>query len=78
MKILKTMICAVLLVAGLCGCEKLVQEINLDNLEGSWQKEYEKGVQDAARSLPEKARHFSNRPATAGGQAHIRRCPSGG
>ena len=41
------MICAVLLVAGLCGCEKLVQEINLDNLEGSWQKEYEKGVQDA-------------------------------
>ena len=47
MKILKTMICAALLVAGLCGCEKLVQEINLDNLEGSWQKEYAKDVQDA-------------------------------
>ena len=45
--ILKTMICAALLVAGLCSCEKLVQEINLDNLEGSWQKEYAKDVQDA-------------------------------
>ena len=47
MKILKTMVCAVLLVAGLSGCEKLTQDINLDNLEGSWQKEYAKGVQDA-------------------------------
>ena len=43
------MICAVLLVAGLCGCEKqLIPEINLaDNLEGSWEKVYPEGVQDA-------------------------------
>lgn len=37
MKTLKTMICAALLVAGLCGCEKMIPVINLtDNLEGSW------------------------------------------
>ena len=50
MKILRTMICAALLVAGLCGCEKnLVPEIDLaDNLEGSWEKVYPEGVQDAA------------------------------
>jgi hypothetical protein len=49
MKILKTVICAALLVAGLCGCEKnLIPEINLaDNLEGSWEKVYPEGVQDA-------------------------------
>ena len=49
MKILRTMICAALLVAGLCGCEKnLVPEIDLaDNLEGSWEKVYLEGVQDA-------------------------------
>ena len=49
MKILRTMICAALLVAGLCGCEKnLIPEINLaDNLEGSWEKVYPEGVQDA-------------------------------
>ena len=47
MKILRTMICAALLVAGLCGCEKqLIPEINLaDNLEGSWEKVYPEGVQ---------------------------------
>ena len=41
--------CAALLVAGLCGCEKnLVPEIDLaDNLEGSWEKVYPEGVQDA-------------------------------
>ena len=28
--------CAALLVAGLCGCEKMIPEVNLtDNLEGS-------------------------------------------
>ncbi len=39
-----------MLVAGLCGCEKnLVPEIDLaDNLEGSWEKVYPEGVQDAA------------------------------
>ena len=49
MKILRTVLCAVLLVAGLCGCEKqLIPEINLaDNLEGSWEKVYPEGVQDA-------------------------------
>ncbi len=49
MKILKIVICAALLVAGLCGCEKnLIPEINLaDNLEGSWEKVYPEGVQDA-------------------------------
>ena len=49
MKILKTVICAALLVAGLCGCEKqLIPDINLaDNLEGSWEKVYPEGVQDA-------------------------------
>ncbi len=38
-----------MLVAGLCGCEKnLIPEINLaDNLEGSWEKVYPEGVQDA-------------------------------
>ena len=37
-------------MAGLCGCEKnLVPEIDLaDNLEGSWEKVYPEGVQDAA------------------------------
>ena len=48
MKILKTVICAALLVAGLSGCEKLVPEIDLaNNLEGSWEKVYPEGVQDA-------------------------------
>jgi len=49
MKILKTVICAALLVAGLCGCEKnLFPEIDLaNNLEGSWEKVYPEGVQDA-------------------------------
>jgi len=37
------------LVAGLCGCEKnLFPEIDLaNNLEGSWEKVYPEGVQDA-------------------------------
>ena len=46
--------CAALLVAGLCGCEKqedLFQEINRDNLEGSWQKEFAGGVQDAGQVI---------------------------
>ena len=49
MKILRTMICTALLVAGLCGCEKnLFPEIDLaNNLEGSWEKVYPEGVQDA-------------------------------
>ena len=49
MKTLKTILCAALLVTGLCGCEKqLIPEINLaDNLEGSWEKVYPEGVQDA-------------------------------
>ncbi len=47
MKTLRNLIFAVLLLTGLCGCEKIFKEINLDNLEGSWQKEYAKGVQDA-------------------------------
>ena len=53
MKILKTVICAVLLVAGLCGCEKnLFPEIDLaNNLEGSWEKVYPEGVQDAGQSF---------------------------
>lgn len=46
MKILKTVICAALLVAGLSGCEKLIPEIDLaNNLEGSWEKVYPEGVQ---------------------------------
>ena len=32
MKILKIVICAALLVAGLCGCEK----IDVNKLEGTW------------------------------------------
>ena len=49
MKKLRTILCAVLLVAGLCGCEKqLIPEIDLsNNLEGSWEKVYPEGVQDA-------------------------------
>ena len=45
MKILKTVICAALLVAGLSGCEKMIPEIDLsNNLEGGWQKVYPEGV----------------------------------
>ena len=56
MKILRTVLCAVLLVAGLSGCEKqlkqLIPEINLaDNLEGSWEKVYPEGVQDAGQVI---------------------------
>ena len=47
MRKIVTFVCAALLVAGLYGCEKLFPEINRDNLEGSWQKEFDKGVQDA-------------------------------
>ena len=37
-----------MLVAGLCGCEKMIPEIDLSaNLEGSWEKVYPEGVQDA-------------------------------
>ena len=48
-RILNFAFCAALLVAGLCGCEKnLVPEIDLaNNLEGSWEKVYPEGVQDA-------------------------------
>lgn len=44
-RVLKFAFCAATLVAGLCGCEKVVTEIDLGNLEGSWEKEYPKGVQ---------------------------------
>ena len=49
MKILRTLICVALLVAVLGGCEKnLFPEIDLaNNLEGSWEKVYPEGVQDA-------------------------------
>ena len=40
MKILKTVICAALLVAGLCGCEKL----DVNKLEGTWSEEYDPAV----------------------------------
>ena len=42
-------VCAALLVAGISGCEKnLFPEIDLaNNLEGSWEKVYPEGVQDA-------------------------------
>ena len=40
MKILKTMICAVLLMAGLYGCEK----IDMDRLEGTWSEQYDPTV----------------------------------
>ena len=40
MKILKTMICAVLLMAGLYGCEK----IDMDRLEGTWAEQYDPTV----------------------------------
>ena len=48
-RILNFVFCAALLVAGLCGCEKnLIPEIDLaNNLEGSWEKVYPEGVQDA-------------------------------
>ena len=51
MKIMKTMICLVLLVAGLSGCEEELGDyftrIDLNNLEGSWEKVYLEGVQNA-------------------------------
>lgn len=51
-QLFKMVICSVLLMAGLSSCEDLVTEINLaDNLEGSWQKEYPKGVQDAGQVI---------------------------
>ena len=37
MKIMKTMICAALLAAGLCGCKK----IDLNKLEGTWSEQYD-------------------------------------
>ena len=40
MNILKTMICAALLVAGLSGCEK----INVNKLEGTWSEQYDPTV----------------------------------
>ena len=40
MKILKTMICAALLVAGLCACEK----IDVNKLEGTWTEQYDPAV----------------------------------
>lgn len=40
MKILKTMNCAVLLMAGLYGCEK----IDMDRLEGTWSEQYDPTV----------------------------------
>ena len=62
MKILRTMICSALLVAGLCGCEKnLVPEIDLaDNLEGSWEKVYPEGVQDAEHQQGESGPVYSD------------------
>ena len=40
MKILKTMICAAMLAAGLCGCKK----IDLNKLEGTWSEQYDPTV----------------------------------
>ena len=40
MKIMKTMICAALLVAGLCACEK----IDVNKLEGTWSEQYDPTV----------------------------------
>ena len=40
MKILRTMICAALLVAGLSGCEK----IDVNKLEGTWSEQYDPTV----------------------------------
>ncbi|MBO7618697.1 MAG: hypothetical protein J6T22_16040 [Bacteroidales bacterium] len=40
MKILRTMICAALLAAGLCGCKK----IDLNKLEGTWSEQYDPTV----------------------------------
>ena len=40
MKILKTMICAALLVAGLSGCEKF----DVNKLEGTWYEQYDATV----------------------------------
>ena len=37
MKKIMNFVCSVLLVAGLCGCEK----INLEKLEGSWSEKYD-------------------------------------
>ena len=43
MKILRTVICAAMLVAGLSGCEKLDQERKIDysKLEGTWSEQYD-------------------------------------
>ena len=40
MKILRTMICTAMLVAGLCGCEK----IDVNKLEGTWIEQYDPAV----------------------------------
>ena len=40
MKILRALICAALLVAGLCGCEK----IDVNKLEGTWSEQYDPSV----------------------------------
>ncbi|MBP5302554.1 MAG: hypothetical protein J6Y88_04840 [Bacteroidales bacterium] len=46
MKILRTVICAAMLVAGLSSCEKLNQERKIDynKLEGTWTEQYDPTV----------------------------------
>ncbi len=45
-------VCSALLVAGLCGCEKMIPEVNLtDNLEGSWEKVYPEGARRTEGTL---------------------------
>ncbi|MBR1705343.1 MAG: hypothetical protein IJ721_00975 [Bacteroidales bacterium] len=47
-RVLKFAISVALLVAGLCGCEKLIPEIDLaGNLEGDWERVNPDGIQDA-------------------------------
>jgi len=53
MRKILSFVCAALLVAGISGCEKnLFPEIDLsNNLEGSWEKVYPEGIQDAGQVI---------------------------
>ena len=49
-RILTFVVGAALLVAGLCGCEKMkdqIPEVDFEKLPGTWVKEWPEGVQDA-------------------------------
>ncbi len=56
MNILKTLICAALLVAGLSGCEK----IDVNKLEGTWSEQYDPTVDKGTITINPAMSDYSN------------------